>query len=113
MTKVINCYQANVAASRQPKKFKLKFLNLSLISLLIAVGVFHLMNISDLTVKGFVLKELKNEVNSLASEKLDSEEKINKLQSYYTLSSRTEKLNMIAISEIDYLSVPGAMVARK
>jgi hypothetical protein len=41
------------------------------------------------------------------------EERINGLQSYYTLNSRAENLEMIAINEIDYLNAPLAAVARK
>lgn len=113
MTKVINYYQSKNSSAKTGKKINLKFLNMGLIALVISLGVFHLINISDLTVKGFVLKELKTEVSILASEKLDNEEKINNLQSYYSLSSRTEKLNMVAIGEIDYLAAPGAVVALK
>ncbi len=113
MTKVINYYQAKNQSVKTGKKLNLKFLNMGLIALVVSLGVFHLINVSDLTVKGFVLKELKTEVSFLASEKLDNEEKINNLQSYYSLNTRTEKLNMVAISEIDYLVAPGAVVARK
>lgn len=113
MTKVINYYQSKNKSTKTGKKINLKFLNMGLIALVISLGVFHLINVSDLTVKGFVLKELKTEVSILASEKLDNEEKINNLQSYYSLNSRTEKLNMVAIGEIDYLTVTGAVVARK
>jgi len=76
-------------------------------------GFLYLINISDLTIKGFALKELKIESSSLASEKLSKEEKINNLQSYYSLSSRAEKLNMVAIGDIEYLAVSGSTVAKK
>lgn len=113
MTKIINCYQA---ANNQPARTKLlnlKCFNLGLLIAIAFLGVFYLINISDLTVKGFALKELKTEISLLESEKLDNEEKINNLQSYYSLSTRTQLLNMVAIGEIEYLSVPVAVVARK
>ena len=113
MTKVMNYYQARSGAAKQTKRLSLKLVNISLMTLIIALGVFHLMNVSDLTVKGFVLKELKTQVSILASEQLGYEEKINNLQSYYTLNSRAENLAMVAISEIDYLTVPAVVVARK
>lgn len=116
MTKVINCYQAsvnNANRAKQGKRLNLKNLNLCLGVLIFGLGVFYLVNVSDLTVKGFALKELKTQVNVLASEKLDNEERINNLQSYYSLSSRTQKLNMVAIGEIDYLTVSNTVVARK
>lgn len=113
MTKIINCYQPQTKQTNRNKRLNLKHFNICLMSLTSLMGVFYLINISDLTVKGFALKELKTQVNILASEKLDNEEKINNLQSYYSLSSRTQKLNMVAVGEIDYLPVTNAVVARK
>jgi len=113
MTKVINCYQAPVSRQAKSKHLNLKCFNVGLGFIMLSLGAFYLINVSDLTVKGFALKELKTKVSSLTSEKLENEEKINNLQSYYFLSSRTQKLNMVAVSEIEYLSVPAAVVARK
>jgi len=113
MTKVINCYQAPASRQSQGKRLNLKCFNIGLMTIILSLGVFYLVNVSDLTVKGFALKELKTQANVLASEKLDNEEQINNLQSYYSLNSRTQKLNMVAIGEIDYLSVPSLIVARK
>ncbi len=113
MTKIINCYQPTGSQPAKAKLLNLKCFNLGLLTLIVFLGVFYLINISDLTVKGFALKELKTKVSLLESEKLDNEEKINNLQSYYSLSTRTQSLNMVAIGEIEYLSVPVAVVARK
>jgi len=113
MTQIINCYQTQTKKISHGKKLNLKTFNFCLMTLASVLGVFYLVNVSDLTVKGFALKELKTQANVLASEKLDNEEKINNLQSYYSLSSRTQKLNMVAIGEIDYLPVTVAVVARK
>lgn len=113
MTKVINCYRAESGQLKQTKKISLKVFNAGLMLVIAGLGIFHLLNVSDLTAKGFALKELKAQASILASANLDSEERINSLQSYYSLNSRTEKLNMVAIGEIDYLSAPGAFFARK
>ncbi|MFZ4631607.1 MAG: hypothetical protein ACOYL8_00175 [Patescibacteria group bacterium] len=113
MTKVMSCYQAQSSRPNQGKRLNLRCFNIGLGVVILFLGVFYLVNVSDLTVKGFALKELKTQVSILASEKLDNDEKINNLQSYYSLSSRTQKLNMVAIGEIDYLSVPSVVVARK
>ncbi len=113
MTKIINYYQAPVSRAAKGRRLNLKFFNIGLAVIILGVGIFYLITISDLTVKGFALKELKTKSSILASEKLDNEEKINNLQSYYSLNSRTQKLNMVAIGEIDYLSVPTTVVARK
>ncbi len=111
MTKIVNCY--NSRANSQKRCFSLKLFNLSLFLFILASGFMYLINISDLTVKGFALRELKIQVSSLASEKLSNEEKINALQSYYTLNSRAEKLNMVAVGDIEYLAVSNSVVAKK
>jgi len=113
MTKVINCYQAPASHKSQGLRLNLKCFNYVLGTLIFGFGVFYLINVSDLTVKGFALKELKNQENTLLSEKLDNEEVVNNLQSYSSLNSRTQKLNMVAIGDIDYLTVPSGVVARK
>jgi len=113
MTKAINYYQAQKSFNKQKKRLSLRNFNISLIALIIVLSAFHLINISDLTAKGFILKDLKAQSNILSSEKMSYEERINGLQSYYTLNSRAENLEMIAINEIDYLNAPLAAVARK
>jgi len=113
MTKVINCYQAPTQQSSRGKKINLKKFNLFLVFCISLLGVCYLVNASDLAVKGFALKELKAQAEVLASEKLDNEEQINNLQSYYSLSTRAQKLNMVAIGEIEYLSAIPSVVARK
>lgn len=113
MTKVINCYQKPASRAEKGMRLNLKCFNVGLGAILLIFGLFYLVNVSDLTVKGFALKELKTQVSVLASEKLDNEETVNNLQSYYSLNSRTQKLNMVAVGDIDYLTVPSAVVALK
>ena len=113
MTNPNTRYQAPASRQSQGKRLNLKCFNVGLGALILSLGVFYLVNVSDLTVKGFALQELKTKVNLLASEKLDNEEKVNDLQSYYSLNTRTQKLNMVAVGEIDYLTVPSVVVARK
>jgi len=113
MTNSNTHYQAPASHQPQGKRLNLKCFNIGLGAVILSLSVFYLVNVSDLTVKGFALQELKTKVNLLASEKLDNEEKVNDLQSYYSLSTRTQKLNMVAVGEIDYLTVPSGVVARK
>ena len=56
MTKVINCYQASVNhanRSKQGKRLNLKTFNIGIGILTMCLGIFYLVNVSDLTVKGF------------------------------------------------------------
>jgi len=76
-------------------------------------GLLYLLNINDLTVKGFNLKDLQTKAAALAGDNLASQEQVNALQSYYALSARADKLNMVAVGNIDYLTVNRSAVAMK
>ena len=115
MTKIRNCYneQSKIQSKSAGLKVNLKTFNICLFVTIAAFGFFYLINISDLTVKGFALRELRNEVSNLASDKLENEEAVNSLQSYYSVSARTQQLAMVKTGNIEYLSVSGPIVAKK
>lgn len=94
-------------------RLDLKIINIFLGGLVIVLGVFYLININDLTVKGFALKELKSQSNLLLSDNKDYEAKIMNLQSYNNLNDKVKKLNMVAVSEVEYLSANSGAIARK
>jgi len=95
------------------KNFNLKYLNLFIFVFIAVFGGFYLFNINELTVQGFALQELRMQVDTLAGEKMDIEEKINSTQSYYSLSSRLNGLNMVEASNIEYLKDSGQAIAKK
>jgi len=111
MTNVINCYQAPLSRQAKSRRLNLRFFNACLGSLIAVFGVLYLVNVSDMAVKGFALKELKSQADYLASENLTFEEQVSQLQSYHSLTERTKNLGLVAVGEIDYLSVPSAVVA--
>lgn len=113
MTKIVNAYSSRIKPVSNSRIVSLKKINIGIFSLLSVMAVFYLVSISNLTVKGFALQELKNQVASVNDEKLNNEEQINKLQSYYSLSSRTKDLNMVAIGDIEYLNKNVAVIAKK
>ncbi|MHB8903980.1 MAG: hypothetical protein ACYC40_02670 [Patescibacteria group bacterium] len=113
MTKTVNTYSSKIKPVSKGFRIDLKKINISIFSLLSILGIFYLVSVSDLTVKGFALQELKSQAASVGNEKLMNEEAINKLQSYYSLSSRTKGLNMVAIGDIEYLNKNTAALAKK
>lgn len=113
MTPVINSYGPPSGAPTQARSLNLKYLNFGLFAAVIGLGIFYLVNISSLTVLGFVIRDLKSESAFLASEKLAKEEEVNRVRSYQALAARTKNLNMVAVGEVEYLVVPAAAVARK
>ncbi len=115
MTAVITTKRPNYITGRVEisKRLNLKLVNFFLGSLTLIIGGYYLISINDLTVKGFLLKELKSQTTILASENLDSEAKVMNLQSYSNLNDKIKKLNMVAVSEVEYLTVNQAALARK
>ncbi len=113
MTKMVNCYSGQLKPRPVKHSLNLRIFNLFIFTLIFSLGFCHLLNISDLTVKGFVLQELKMQSASLAAEKVDNEQQVDALQSYYALNSRAQSLNMVKISDIEYLSTGSHAVAKK
>jgi len=115
MTAVITTKRPNYITGRTEisKRLNLRLVNLFLGSLIFLIGGYYLVNINDLTVKGFALRELKSETTLLAGENLDSEVKVMNLQSYGNLNEKVKKLNMVAVGEVEYLTVNQTTLARK
>lgn len=95
------------------RMLNLKNLNRLLLLIIIVGGIYYLIGINDLTVKGFKLYELKSRVNKLALENKDMELKITSLKSYNNLSERAKNISMVAVGDIDYITVIDEIVAKK
>lgn len=114
MTKKIKCSYAQLRVLEpKPDRFNLKYFNYGLFTAILVLGAFYLMNINDLTVKGFVLKQLNTQAASLASQQTESEQTANRLESYYHLSTQVQKLNMVAVGNIEYLAGNQGPVAKR
>lgn len=113
MTKIVNCYNERLRAKPAKRLVYLGIFNVLLFVLVAGLGFAYLINVSDLTVKGFALQEFRQESARLAEEKLSREQKIDALQSYYVLSERVKSLNMVAISDIEYIQENSRAVAKR
>jgi hypothetical protein len=113
MTKIVNCYNTQLKPKTNKHSVNLRIFNFFIFTIVFSLGFAYLIGISDLTVKGFVLQDLKGKSSSLIAEKIDNEQQIDSIQSYYALNSRAQKLNMVAINDIEYLSSGGHIVAKK
>ncbi len=101
---------------RCPKKslsLPWKAVNVFVFSLCLVFGVMYLVGMNDLTVKGFVLKDLKSQANLLASENQDMQAQALTLQSYASLAPRLQNLNMVSVDDVAYFSQKSPVVARK
>lgn len=96
----------------------LKFLNFKIInqvifSVIVVFGVFYLIGINDLTVKGFNYRELLEKNNQLVKENEDFELSIASLSSYNDINSRIKDLKMVVANNIDYIDAGAIVVAKK
>jgi hypothetical protein len=114
MTAVIVTKRPNYATGKMiiQRHLNLRLVNAFLASLVLLVGAYYLVSVNDLTVKGFVLQSLKTQANMLSSDNQDSETKIVNLQSYGNLSAKVQKLNMVAVGGVDYLTVNSSLLAK-
>ena len=104
----------NNCQGRGPKRrLNLRLINIAIFSVLAIIGLAYVICINDLTVKGFALKELKSQANTLANENQEIEAKVMATQSYNSLISKVKDLDMVAVGEVDYLTVNNTMVAKK
>ncbi|MCF7860528.1 hypothetical protein K9M09_02810 [Patescibacteria group bacterium] len=76
-------------------------------------GILYLIGMNDLTVKGFVLNDLKSQVSMLSEEHQDLQTRSLTLQSYTTLSPRLQDLNMVVVDDVAYLSPQIPALAKK
>lgn len=113
MTRIVNCYSENLKSKKARRCVNLRVFNFFIFVLVFTCGFAYLIGVSDLTVKSFALKELKQEQAALAEKKLAYEQEIDSLQSYYVLSARAQSLDMVAISDIEYIKSPDSVVALK
>lgn len=99
-----------------PKKsniFKIKLINLFLIALIFVSGAFYLAGMNNLVVKGFELQKLRVQAESVANENREISARKVALESYHNIDSKLRDLNMVAIDQIEYLTVAPELIAKR
>ena len=108
--------KTETVSEKQNKKsfLNLKNFNKFLFTLIIISGLYHLVSINDLVVKGFSLQELKQEIQLLNAANKEIDLKIMTLGSYNELSQRAvDNLNMVAVGDMDYVTAINGVVVKK
>lgn len=113
MTKIINGHVAPLNTPVKRQSFNLKYFNAALFISLAGLGVFYLVLINDLTVRGFSLQNLNSRAAKLASINMSNQEQVNVAQSYLSLKDRLQNLNLVAVDNVEYLSAHDLTVAKK
>lgn len=87
--------------------------NLCLVFTVILGGFYFLKSIDDLMVKNLELEQLKGSLNLLQEENREMESLKNSLESYENINTRLKDLNMVKVSNIDYIIVGNDSLAKK
>jgi hypothetical protein len=75
--------------------------------------VAFVVNINNLSIKAFVLRDLRVEASSLVRENEEIELMVMRLESYDHIVKRAQDLNMVRVDTIDYIDLVDTQVAIK
>lgn len=82
-------------------------------AMIVASGIYFVIIANDLSIKGFVLQELKIEVAEINKENKNIKLKIMELESYDNITKRADDLKMVKVEKIDYILLGSEAVAKK
>lgn len=89
------------------------FVNKLLLVIIIFSGISFVISINDLSIKGFMLEELKKETYSISVENENIELLVMELESYENIANRADELKMVKVDAIEYIKVSDEAVAKK
>lgn len=103
------------AKNKTKKLFKIRFkiVNKFLFCLIILMGVYYIVSVNDLSIKGFVLQDLKKQSATLVEQNNSLELAIMKLESFDNIEKKAQEMNMVKIGKIDYITITGGALAKK
>lgn len=100
--------------SRVSKKNKLlSWLNSAIVVCLAFSLIYYVVEINDLTVKGFDLQEKQVQVRALAVENENYKDMAMTKESLYSVKSRVNDLNLVAVEKVSYITITNTTVAKK
>ncbi len=108
--KHLNCY------TKERNKvcfFTLKKINIGLFCFLLVVSFSYIVLANSITVKGFMLRDLRAQLSSLSEENRSLETNLMTMKSYGSIYSKVENLNMVAIGDVNYIKPLDSSVAKR
>lgn len=112
-----NAFQEEFEGRPQNKKRDyldyVKLLNKVIIFFIIFNAVYFVVNVNDLSIKGFVLNSQKAKVFKLNDENKRLELEITKLSSLNNVEKRAQEMKLVKVDKIDYIEVKDGAVAMK
>jgi cell division protein FtsB len=87
--------------------------NRVLFCLIVFCIVYFVASINDLSVKSFILHDLQAQAREIENKNQAIELEIMRLQSYENISRRAKENRMVAVDEVEYITVMDGVVAKK
>lgn len=84
-----------------------------ILSLVIVVGLSYLVFVNKVATDGYQVKALSERIDTLKTDYKGLELEASGLQSMSSINELSESLNLVSISQMDYLSSSGTVVAYK
>lgn len=79
--------------------------------MIFVVIIAYVVTINDLSIKGFVLQDLRTNISQLEIDNEQYELKTMNLESYGLINERAQKLGMVKVDDIKYVSATDGAVA--
>lgn len=92
---------------------RLIMLNKVLFVFIFMIVGYFVVSTNDLSIKGFVLHELRLEIKDVSTNNKKAELQIMELESYDKVDKRAKELKMVKIDKIDYITMSDESVAKR
>ena len=81
--------------------------------LIIICGISYVISVNNLSIKGFILADLKSKIAELKKENENIELKVMNLESYENITKRANELKMVKVDKINYIIKTNDFVAKR
>jgi len=89
-----------------------KTLNIMIIVLICLAGVLYLAEINSMAIKGFAIKDLEEQQNTLKESIRRMEFQVAEMQSTAKIQERIAGLNMVGVAKVDYATGASAVAVK-
>jgi len=106
-------FNAKIFPGKKAERSYLGILNKFLFIVIIINGIYFVASVNDLSIKGFVLRELRLKSEELQNNNKLVTNKVTELESYENIQKRALGMNLVKAGTIEYITVISEAVARK
>ncbi len=91
----------------------LKIINISIIILVFLFAIAYVVIVNDLSIRGFVLRDIKLQVKDLKDENEQLAIEVMKMEGYDNIEKRAQELQLVKVDKIDYITITDTSMAKK